>query len=221
MPDVRGVLFDFGNTLFAHPSLADTIIDVCRHLGEPQSTEWALGLAARVDTAAHTAEELLHPRDFDADVWRSRWHVLYAVADDEIPGLGVAIYDAMHDPLQWRPYTAARSTLARIHAADVPIAIVSNTGWDVRSAFVAHDLDQFVDEYVLSYEVGAVKPDARIFQTACDALGVAAAGCLMVGDDARADSGAVTLGLRVLLVPAMPPGSDNGVDAAVRIVLGE
>ena len=221
MSDVRGVLFDFGNTLFSHPSLAETISAVCVRVGQPQSSEWAAGLAAQVEAAAHTAEELLHPRDLDPEVWWSRWHVLYALADDEIPGLGAAIYDAMHDPLQWRPYTAARSTLARIHAAGVPIAIVSNTGWDVRAAFVAHDLDQFVDTFVLSYEVGAVKPDARVFLAACDALGVGADMCLMVGDDPRADSGAVAAGLRVLLLPAMSPGSDNGVGITARIVLGE
>jgi len=102
----------------------------------------------------------------------------------------------------------------------IQIAIVSNTGWDVREVFIAHRLDRFVSAYVLSYEVGAVKPAAAIFEFACDALGLPPTECLMVGDDAGADSGAVSAGMRVLLVPARPPGADNGVDAAARIVTG-
>ena len=218
MPDVRGVLFDFGSTLFAHAPLTETIAAASHRLGEPRSADWAKALAARVEAAAHTVEEMRHPRDFDSDVWYARWHVLYALADDEVPGLGAAIYEAMHDPLQWRPYATAAETVARIHAAGVPIAIVSNTGWDVRTVFVAHHLDRLVSAYVLSFEVGAVKPARAIFDAACDALGVPASNCLMVGDDARADSGAAAAGMRVLLLPALAPGSDNGVDAAARIV---
>jgi HAD superfamily hydrolase (TIGR01493 family) len=220
MNDTRGVLFDFGSTLFAHAPLAETIEEACRQLGDPRSAEWSDAYAARVEVAAHTVEELRHPRDLDADVWRARWHVLYALADDEVPGLGVAIYEAMHDPLQWRPFATTAATLARIHAAGVQVAVVSNTGWDVRSVFVAHHLDQFVNAYVLSYEVGAVKPSAAIFLAACDALGLQPGECLMVGDDARADSGAVTVGLRTLLLPALAPGRDNGVEAAAQIVGG-
>ena len=220
MADVRGVLFDFGNTLFAHASLAETIEASCEALGKPRSTEWAEGFAARVQAAAHTAEELRHPRDLDMRVWHARWHVLYGLADDVVPGLGAAIYAAMHDPIQWRPYETAAATLAAIHQAGIPIAVVSNTGWDVRTVFVAHHLDRFVDAFVLSYEVGAVKPAVAIFDVACAELGVAATDCLMVGDDAHADAGAVAAGLRVLLVPARAAGSHNGVDAAARIVTG-
>ncbi len=220
MPDVRGVLFDFGNTLFAHASLAETIEVACAELGEPRTDRWAAAFARRVESAAHTAEELRHPRDLDSDVWYSRWHVLYGLADDEVPGLGAAIYEAMHDPMQWRPYATTAATLGRIHASGAPIAIVSNTGWDVRSVFVAHHLDQLVSAYVLSYEIGAVKPATAMFDAACAELGVPATDCLMVGDDARADSGAVAAGLRVLLLPALAPGADNGVDAAARIVVG-
>ena len=220
MPDIRGVLFDFGNTLFAHASLAETIESACADLGESRSTPWAEQLAALVEASAHTTAELQHQRDLDMDVWHARWHVLYSLADDEIPGLGAAIYEAMHDPLKWRPYARSVETLARIRSLGVAIAIVSNTGWDIRTVFVAHEMDHLVTEFVLSYEVGVVKPAPGIFHAACGALNLSTEHCLMVGDDARADSGAVAAGLRVLLVPALAVGRDNGVDAAARIVEG-
>jgi FMN phosphatase YigB (HAD superfamily) len=221
MSAVRGVLFDFGNTLFAHASLAETIAATCAGLGEPRPPLWSQAVADRIDAAAHTADELQYPRDLDVDVWRERWHVLYTVADDEIPGLGAAIYSAMHDPAKWHPYASAASTLGNVHSRDVPIAIVSNTGWDVRTVFAHYQLDHVVTAFVLSYEVGVVKPHQQIFLDACAALDREPGECLMVGDDSRADVGAVAAGLRTLLLPAREPGADNGIGVVAQIVSGE
>lgn len=221
MSEVQAVLFDFGNTLFAHDPLPDTILTTCGRLGTSVSPSWAAGVAARIDAAAHTPGELQHPRDLDAAVWRERWHVLYAVADDEVPGLGAALYDAMHNPLAWRPYMSTGVTLSSLHRMGVPVAIVSNTGWDVRTVFAAHHMQQLVTAFVLSYEVDVVKPSPLIFHRACAALGVQPADALMVGDDPVADAGAVRAGLRTLLLPALPPGAPNGVEVAAQILSGE
>lgn len=220
MADVRGVLFDFGNTLFAHAPLPVTIEQCCRQLGARKTAEWAAGVAARIEAAAHTPDELRRGRDLDADVWRARWHVLYAVADEEVAGLGAAVYDRMHDPLQWVPYADTTSTLSTLGAAGVPVAIVSNTGWDVRTVLAAHGLLAEVRNAVLSCEVGLVKPSATIFELACGGLGVAPEEALMVGDDIVADGGAAQAGLRTLLLPVRAPGADNGLDTVARIVGG-
>ena len=60
---MRGVLFDFGNTLFGHAPLADTIAG----LGVPPPD--AADLAARIDAAAAHPDEAIHRRDLDAAVW--------------------------------------------------------------------------------------------------------------------------------------------------------
>jgi HAD superfamily hydrolase (TIGR01549 family) len=216
---IRAVLFDFGNTLFAHAPLPDTIVEACARLGRPQSVEWAVALDERIRLAAHTPEELTHPRDLDADVWRERWHVLYAVADDEVPGLGAELYRAMHAPDEWRPYAAAARTLRTLATAGVPVAIVSNTGWNVRAVFEHHGVVADVRTFVLSYEVGAVKPSAEIFLEACFRLHADPGETLMVGDDPVADAGAVRAGLTTLLLPALPPGAANGVDGALRVAM--
>jgi HAD superfamily hydrolase (TIGR01493 family) len=217
----QGVLFDFGNTLFAHEALAPTIAGCCRRLGADVRPDWAPQLAARIDAAAHTQDELRHPRDLDAAVWRARWQELYAVADDEVPGLGAAVYRAMHDPLEWRPFASTAATLRRLHAAHVPVGVVSNTGWDVRAVFAAHGLGELVLAFLLSYEAGVVKPAPVMFERACAAIGLQPAQVLMVGDDVVADAGAARAGLTTLLLPVAPPGADNGLEAVVRIVVEE
>ena len=57
---------------------------------------------------------------------------------------------------------------------------------------------------MLSFEVGAVKPDPAIFETALDRLGVAAADAVMVGDSDEADGGARALGCGFTLVDPLP-----------------
>ncbi len=56
----------------------------------------------------------------------------------------------------------------------IKTAVVSNIAFDVRPAFASIGAAEFVDEFVLSFEVGAIKPDAAIFHTALTRLGVEA-----------------------------------------------
>ncbi|MGZ4679634.1 MAG: HAD family hydrolase [Ilumatobacteraceae bacterium] len=216
---VRGVLFDFGYTLFSHAPLADTIGDCAHHLGAPLSDDQAVALAARIDAAAMTPEELRHPRDLDASVWAQRWKVLYGIADEVVGGLGDAVYRAMHDPLQWVPYKETAETLRALSRHGIAIGIISNTGWDVREVFSAHSCSDAIASFTLSYEIGLVKPDRQIFREACYRLEVVSGDVLMVGDDPRSDGGAVSAGIRTLLLPpALPPGTDNGVRAVLDLV---
>jgi FMN phosphatase YigB (HAD superfamily) len=78
---------------------------------------------------------------------------------------------------------------------------VSNIAFDLRPAF---DGVGSVDDFVLSFEVGAVKPDPAIFQAALDRLGVPADRTLMVGDSDEADGGARALGCGFALVDPLP-----------------
>ena len=214
---IRGVLFDFGNTLFAHDPLAVTIARCARRLGVPMTDELAVELASRIDTAAMSPDELAHVRDLDPEVWRRRWKVLYGIADEWTARLGDEINADMHDPLAWIPYAQTGATLRTLHDHALAIGIVSNTGWDVRTVFAAHKMSGFVTSFTLSYEAGAVKPRRGIFDVACRSLGLAADQLMMVGDDPVADSGAVLAGIRTLLLPALPPHSDNGLDALLDL----
>jgi HAD superfamily hydrolase (TIGR01509 family) len=105
-----------------------------------------------------------------------------------------------------------------LHEARLAVGVVSNTGWDIRVAFSHRDLERYVDVFVLSYEVGCTKPDPAIFELAAERLDVAVSELLMVGDDPRADSGAVSAGLPTVLLPAAAPGGDNSLGLVSALV---
>ncbi len=215
---VLGVLFDFGNTLFAHAPLALTIGASAHRLGLEIAQDDLVALADRIDSAAMTPEELAHPRDLDEAVWKQRWQLLYGIADELAPGLGEAINASMHAPDEWIPYPRAAATLHSLHEGGLAVGIVSNTGWDVRAVFAEHAMLAAVTSFTLSYEAGFVKPDHRIFEAACESLGLGPQQVMMVGDDPHADSGAVRAGIPTLLLPTRPPRVDNGVGEVLRLV---
>lgn len=214
------MLFDFGNTLFAHAPLSDTIVAAGAAIGATVMAAEAVDLARRIDVAAASPAEEHRQRDLDAEVWQSRWHVLYALADDRHPGLGAAIYDAMHDPAQWMPFARTAAVLDALHRSGLRIGVLSNTGWNVRNVLHAHGLERLVTSFTLSCEVGAAKPAAEIFAAAYHSLDADPWDVMMVGDDPSADVGGVPLGIRTMILPPTPVGTDNGLDAVLGSVGG-
>lgn len=63
------------------------------------------------------------------------------------------------------------------------IGMLSNiaTNW-IRDTFLAAEEQQLFDDMVMSFEVGMVKPDPRIFRLACDRLGVETNETVLVDD---------------------------------------
>ena len=115
-----------------------------------------------------------------------------------------ALYGLMIDPMNWTPYPDTADVLAGLHRQGIKTAVVSNIAFDVRPAFAAIGAADYVDAFVLSFEVGAVKPDAAIFEAALTQLGVPAEDAVMVGDSEEADGGAVAVGCRFALVDPVP-----------------
>jgi HAD superfamily hydrolase (TIGR01549 family) len=102
----------------------------------------------------------------------------------------------------------------------VRLGIVSDTGWDYSEVLARHGIRSRFDAIVMSFEHGLIKPAGALFRSACAQLDVAPSNTLMVGDNAWPDGGAVTAGLMVLLLPAVPPGGERGLRAVVSLVAG-
>ncbi len=212
------VLFDFGGTLFGHATGTDLVTEAARSIGVGLTDAAAASVWAEIDGASMEPDELALGRDLNAAVWRARWTALYGLADRTATGLGAAIDSAMHDPWAWVPHADAVPVLEELARAGVTVGLVSNTGWDVRAPFTVRGLEGLVSTFVLSYEVGMVKPDAAIFHSACSAVGSAPSRTLFVGDNPVTDGGAVSEGLGVLLVPPAPLGAAHGLAGATRLV---
>ena len=100
--------------------------------------------------------------------------------------------------------------LAPMSRAQVRTALISNTPWDTPGKWLVPDLerlglDRYIDEFILSGDVGKRKPDPAIFQRALAALRVRAQDTVLVGEDLRADiGGAQAVGIRAVWLQHAP-----------------
>jgi HAD superfamily hydrolase (TIGR01549 family) len=219
---IDAVLFDFRGTLF----------------GDEEDMAWIRSAAAGIGRALTDAEieaflaqgavvseypeikALLDRCDTSLDVHRDanlRW--LRAVGvDDE---LAIAIWARDGHPDATFAFPDAAPVMAALREHGIRIAVVSDIHYDIRDHFRRHDLDRYVDAYVLSFEHGCQKPDAEMFTRALDALEVTADRVLMVGDTPGHDGGAASVGIATYILPGPFRSGRRGVrglDAVLRLV---
>jgi HAD superfamily hydrolase (TIGR01509 family) len=208
-PPFAAALFDFSGTLyrleeddswFAGISVAEQEVDshfqaeLMRRLTAPTGRSVEMGPQeyhawVNRDLAPHLHQE-------------AYLHVLResGVADHQAKSL----YQRLINPASWTPYPDTAQVLASLSDQGVRTAVVSNIAFDIRPAFAALGIDRYVNEFVLSFEVGAVKPDPKIFTSALERVGVAATDAVMVGDSDEADGGARAVGCEFILVDPLP-----------------
>jgi HAD superfamily hydrolase (TIGR01509 family) len=206
---VRAVLFDYSGTLFRLEEDDSWFAGIKadeREIDGHVQAELMRRMTAPTGQHVDMTPEAYHAwvnRDLAPHLHREAYlHVLResGLADHHAE----ALYGLMIDPVNWTPYPDTADVLSGLHRQGIKTAVVSNIAFDVRPAFASIGADGFVDEFVLSFEVGAVKPDSAIFQTALSRLGVAAKDAVMVGDSEEADGGARALGCGFLLVDPLP-----------------
>lgn len=218
MTAIRGVLFDWGDTLFAPPDAAQVIADIARERGVPMDGAAARALWTELWAAGKTPEEIAKGRDLSPEAHRTVWTSLFRTAETRVPGISTALYERIMDPTAWLPYPDAAPTLRALRERGLKVGVVSNVPRDLSDLFAAHGLDRFVDAFVHSFQVGAEKPDPRIFLAACQRIGTAPAETLMVGDHPVTDGGAVAAGLRFHLLPRYEGHGERGLLAVVGLV---
>jgi putative hydrolase of the HAD superfamily len=150
-------------------------------------------------------------RDLSSEAHRAAYLGLLSTVRHPDPDLPAAIYERILDPGGWTPYADARQVVEELERRGVRVGLISNVGFDIRPILRAHGFEQLARSAVLSFEVGAVKPDPRIFEAALAALGSDASGTLMVGDHPETDLGGEALGIRTLILPMTPAGTVHGL----------
>lgn len=110
-----------------------------------------------------------------------------------------------------RPMTGAREALAQLHAAGIPIGVVSNTSFgpsSIRFELSRHGLAEHLAFVATSSEYGVRKPNALLFEAAAARLGVAPRDIWFVGDRLDKDvAGARAAGMTAVW---LRPGDSSG-----------
>lgn len=79
------------------------------------------------------------------------------------------------------------------------LGILSNAGENVLEKLLGADNVALFDATVLSYEVGAAKPDAQMYEAVMRKLGVSADECVFVDDQQQYCEGARAVGMEAVL----------------------
>ena len=186
---MEAVLFDYSGTLFRLEGDASWFEGITvdeREVDEHVQAELMRRLTAPTgifeemttgsDVAAGAAPEAHQAwinRDLEPHLHREAYlHVLResGLADHHAETL----YGRAVDPSSWTPYPDTAEVLKSLHRQGVKTAVVSNIAFDIRPAFTELGVADYVGEFVLSFEVGVVKPDAlwisRSSGSRCDSM---------------------------------------------------
>ena len=142
--------------------------------------------------------------DDDKGWWRALVERVFAtvLSDDErrrfdLPAYFERVYEHFAQPGVWAAFPDVAEGLSQLRADGYRFGVVSNFDRRLRRVLADLGLAGFFEEIVLSSEVGADKPDPRIFRHALGLFGVTAKDALHVGDDPHKDGGAEAVGLSV------------------------
>ena len=218
---IDAVLFDFRGTLFNDESDITWIRSSGASIGRDLDDAEAGRILERLGVAERAPEiaAALQRCDTSLEVHRDAnlaWFRAAGIDDD----LAVAIWSRDGHPDATYAFEDALPVMAAVRAAGRGVAVVSDIHYDIRDHFRRHDLDEFVDSYVLSCEHGIQKPDAEMFTLALDALAVSSDRALMIGDTPANDGAATKVGIQTFLLPGpfkAGRSGPRGLDAVLRL----
>lgn len=195
---LSAVLLDFFNTLAIRRSLDDWIDDAASRVGDV-AEDTRRQLRARLTGVWSDARALFPGIDWDLDQTAHRQVFIATVSRGE-PGLAriaAELYELI--PQQCVLNTGALEFVEALSGRGIKLAIVSNTALDIRPALRSWGIGALFDAVTLSFEAGYVKPNRRIFLLTAEVLHVRPEQCIMIGDSAAEDGGAVRAGMQCVI----------------------
>jgi putative hydrolase of the HAD superfamily len=144
-------------------------------------------------------------------------HILRTCGTGPQPELARALADRGMELLlaNGRLFDDVLPFMAGLRTRGMKVAIVSNCDEQARDLLGWLGVTPLADALVLSCEVGAAKPAARIFERALEALGVSAGAALFVDDNPEYCAAAAALGIRTA---RMVRGEPHGLVAGPAVV---
>jgi HAD superfamily hydrolase (TIGR01509 family) len=216
---VRAVLLDWRETLVFDPDDTWWVRTAARRIGRELSDE-AVAEMVRALQAASRAPEVQQAQltaDCAPDLHRSTNMMLMRAAGLD-QTMATALYDLDFDMSAHPLNPDVPMVLRELKERDVAVAVVSDIHFDLRPEFARHGLRDLIDAYVLSFEVGAQKPDPAIFRAALDGVGVGPHEAIMLGDNPLRDGAAAELGILTLLLPPARAAGEHGLKLITKLL---
>lgn len=210
-PPLEAVLFDAGLTLIHErtpaPLVAAEVLAAQGVAPAPEALARAMARSMR-----HVAARWHH-----GDWWLSEANVRalftagYREGLEELPELArddaqrarlaAGIYEAYIGARHWRAFDDVLPALNALHAAGIPLGVVSDWGHGLEAILVELELGRHLAFVLVSARIGIGKPDPAVFRMALARLGSRAERTVYVGDTYVKDVfGARAAGLAPLLL---------------------
>lgn len=178
------ILFDLGWTLVDLPDAESVKMRLKESLG--------LALFEKVRAVFHA---------WHATTWTVSEFVAQVEREVQLNDADRALLAAWGTNVMLVPFPDTLPTLRALKEKGHALAVVSNAPPIRTETLRLLGFDDFIDAWIFSSDVGAMKPDAKIFQAALDRLGVHAGAALMVGDALDKDvEGARAIGIDAVLI---------------------
>jgi putative hydrolase of the HAD superfamily len=192
---VRAVFFDIGGTLLRpYPSVGAIYASVASRHGIVTSAN-EMERAFRQSWTTLKRPGLTVSRK---DWWRE---LVFKTLEQENEACFEVLFKTFASPNAWQVFPDVEDTLSEARVRGLHVGVISN--WDERLRPLLTDmgLAHHFDSITISCEVGAEKPDGRIFRAALQAAGVAFDEAVHIGDNHSEDlRGAEAVGMRAILL---------------------
>jgi putative hydrolase of the HAD superfamily len=148
---------------------------------------------------------------------RAEWRDLVQQCFPDNPTIAAEMFDVIYErfaePGSWLIYEDVIPTLQALTAMEMKLMVISN--WDERlfRTLQGLGLASYFDSIIVSSEVGAHKPDVRLFQHAAEQIKMEPIEILHVGDSDTEDvSGAICAGFQARRVRRSGAEKDYDID---------
>ncbi|MDZ4170382.1 MAG: HAD-IA family hydrolase [Coriobacteriia bacterium] len=205
---LKAVFFDVGNTLLApFPSVSEVVRQVLAdegHLRDLSAIDALLPLVDEYYEDRYRTDDTFWTSEQEtSQVWVGMYSLLCRRLgiDLDAERIALRVYDEFGSADRWRAYEDVEPAFERLSSAGLALGLISN--WDRRLGGLIEGLglSRHLDVIISSAHVGLHKPDPRIFELACERVGVAPSEAAHVGDHHYADVlGAMSVGMTPVLI---------------------
>ena len=221
---VRGVLFDLDDTLIDYSGRVEACWDAaCARVADVGIDSAHLARVVHEVRIWFWSDPVRHARERVAML--DAWTKIVAAALDrlgrpsDVLARAVATDFAARRMATTSLFDDALPCLDALRARGVPLGLVTNGDAAMqREKLARFALAPYFDVIVIEGEMGAGKPDARVYRHALETLGVAAGATLMIGDNFEWDvAGARAAGITGVLLDRAGKGAPRSAPPAPTI----